>query len=448
MILTLLRKDARILLRNRALLVALILYPLLLAGVLGVAFRDPPVHLDLAVFNGDALGASIEAGGKKLDSGSLLSSTSSFATLHIVTSEQAATAMVRRGDVDAALLVPEGFIGDLTRLGSSASLRVIVDESDPVRAGIARSAVIGGIDAFVKEIVARKIADVEVLLNLTVHGGTTQIAFVSFDVLGIEKARADLADVRAKLDPKSTEAQEVGDVISFLDFAGGVLGNSEVYLTTTAVPLEVQTSGLAHADTRLVSVALPGALILGVFWTGALSAALLAARERETGVARRLAAAHAMPLLAPASKATIALLAALVPAAFLLAIGLFFLGADVRDPALTLGVLALASLAAASLGALCASIARASAAATLLAVLALVPMLLLGGLFFPVAYMPASAQVIARALPLTMATDALRGAMLRGSALDELIASVAGLAAFMIVATVAAGLLNRHAAAN
>lgn len=448
MLLTLLGKDARILLRNRPLLVALVLYPLLLAGVLGVAFREPPAHLDLAVFNGDAGGATIEVGGTKLDSSSLLSSTGSFASLHNASSEQAALAMVRRGDVDAALVIPQGFIGDLARLGSNASVRVIVDESDPVRAGIARSAVVGGIDAFVREVVARKISDVETLLNLTVHGGTTRIAFVDVNVLGIERSRAELSEVYAKLDPKSAEAQKVADVIAFLDFTKGVLGNSEVYLTTTAIPLEVNTSGLAHADTRIVSVALPGALVLGVFWTGALAAALLAARERETGVSQRLAAAHAPALLAPASKAIIALLAALLPASVLLVMGLVVLGADVRDPALTFTVLALASLAAAALGALCAAIARASAAATLLAVLALVPMLLLGGLFFPVAYMPAPAQAIARALPLTMATDALRGTMLRGSAVDELAFPILGLVATTLAFAAMAAVLSRRARAH
>src|SRR5439155_9583381 len=47
-------KDARLLLRNRALLVALLAYPFLLAIVLGAAFQSPPARLSLAVVDEDA----------------------------------------------------------------------------------------------------------------------------------------------------------------------------------------------------------------------------------------------------------------------------------------------------------------------------------------------------------------------------------------------------------
>jgi hypothetical protein len=430
-VIALLAKDARLLLRNRALLVALLLNPLLLAGVLGAAFQAPPTRLDVAVWSADP------------DAAPLVAATRAYATVHPATSADDAVGRVRRGEADAALLVPPGFVADLSRLGSNATLRVVVDESDPVRASIARSAVVGGLDAYLQSIVRQKIAQVESLLNLTLHGGTQTIGGVPFTVLGLENARAELMDARTRLTDGSAEAREVDDVVGFLGFAEGFLGDSDVYLTTTAVPLDVQVSGLAHADTRLVSVALPGALVLSLFWTGALAAALLAARERETGVARRLVAAPTPRLLPPASKAIVALLAALLPAALLLALGAAALGADVRDPAATLVVLALASLAAASLGALCAALARASAAAALLAVLVLVPMLLLGGLFYPVAYMPPAAQAVASVLPLTLATDALRGAMLRGATWLELAPDLAGLAAFALAAALLAALASR-----
>lgn len=430
----LVRKDARILLRNRALLVALLLYPLLLAGVLGAAFQEPPTRLSLAVLNDDRAGGNLVVGGETITSATLVDAARAFADVTEVRSEADAIAAVRRGDVDAALLIPRGFVGDLSRLGGNATLRVVVDESDPVRAGVARAAVVGGIDAFVKDVVQRKVADVRALLDLTVSGGTTQVAFLQVDVLGIERASQHLRDALATMDADSDEARKVRDVLDFLSFAQSVLGNSDAILTTTAIPVDVQASGLASEDTRLVAVALPGAIVLGVFWTGALAAALLAARERETGAARRLAAAPLWRGESAASKTLVALVAALIPALLVLAIGVAAMGAVVRDPLLAAATLALASLAAAALGGLCAAIARASGGAALLVVLALVPMLLLGGLFYPVAYMPDAAQAVARVLPVTLATDALRGAMLRGSALADLALALAGLAAFALVA--------------
>src|SRR5439155_12604824 len=207
------------------------------------------------------------------------------------------------------------------------------------------------------------------------------------------------------------------------DFATSVLGNSHGILTTTALPVDTQVSGLAARDTRLLAVALPGALVLTVFWTGALAAALLVARERETGAARRLAAAPGHGVLAMVSKLGASFVAALAPAVLLLVLAALALGGIVRDPALTAAALGLAALAAAALGVFASGLARrGTSGAALLAVLLLMPMLLMGGLFYPVSYMPAPARAVANALPVTMATDALRGAMLRGSEVAELAA--------------------------
>lgn len=423
----LLAKDARLVVRNRALLAALLAYPFLLALVLGSAFQEPPSTLELAVVDLDRSGARVDVGGTQLGVDDLLRAAEPFAKVRQLPTEDAAARQLRRGEIDAVLVVPAGFIRDLSTLGSNATLRLVVDESDPVRAGVARSAVEGAVDAFVREIVQKKIDDVLDLLRLAQEGGTTRVLFVDVRVLGIPAARENLVEVRDGMQQGDPDRQKLDEVIGFLDFVDGVLGNSERYLVTTAIPLQLKAQGLTTTQTRVTSVALPGALVLGVFWTGALAAALLSARERETGAFRRLAAAPGGRASALVSKTLVALLAALVPAGIVLGLGIAALGAQVASPAMTLVVLVLASLAAASLGALAAAIARASAGAALLAVLALLPMLLLGGLFYPVAYMPAPAQAVARVLPVTMATDALRGAMLRGSSVFELALPLAGL---------------------
>lgn len=441
-LLALLGKDARLLLRNRALLAALLLYPFLLALVLGAAFQEAPARLDLAVVDDDP-GGGLDVGGETLTTQSLLDAVGGFARVRNVAGEEAALSLLRRGEVDAALLIPDDFMRDLSTLGTNATLRLVVDESDPVRASVARHAVEGAIDAFVEDIVRKKIDDVQALLDLTVEGGTTRVVLVEVDVLGIRESRARIQEVQARLDRGSAEWAKLQEVVDFLAFAEAMLGNSQRYLQTTALPAAVETQGLVAEGTPLSSIALPGALVLGVFWTGALSAALLAARERETGALRRLAAAPGVRLLHPVSKALVALAAALVPAALLLALGAALLGARVADWPLTLAVLLLASLAAAALGALAAGLARATSGAALLAVLALLPMLLLGGLFYPVAYMPAPARAVAGALPVTMATDALRGAMLRASPWAEVLPALGGLAAFALVTGAAGAWLAR-----
>lgn len=440
-----LAKDARVLTRHRALLAALLAYPFLLAVVLGGAFGGGPApRLDLAVVNGDAGGAAIEAGGESLTSEDLVGALADFSDVRVSSTEARALSLLRQGDVDAVLIIPPGFVAQISSLGQGATLRVVVDESDPVRAEVARNAVTGAIDSFVEVVIQKKIDDVLRLLNLTIDGGTTRVAFIEVQVLGITKARERLVEVLDTLDSRSAEAGKLREVIAFLDFAAGVLGNAETYLTTTALPLRVDVSGLSARQDDLLTVALPGALVLGVFWTGALAASLLVARDHETGVRRRLAAAPTPRGLLAGSKTLVALAAALVPAAILLALGTAGLGAVVRDPALTLVALVLSSLASIALGALAALLTRSSAAAALLVVLALVPMLVLGGLFYPVAYMPDVARAVASVLPMTLATDALRGAMVRGSDVMELAPALGGLALFAALVAVACALLARR----
>lgn len=426
-------KDARLLLRNRALLVALLLYPFLLALVLGAAFQEPPSTLDLAIVDLDKSGDTVEVGGTPVGVADLVDAARDFARIQRPANEADALRLLRAGDVDAVLIVPPAFMDDLSRLGSNATLRLVVDASDPVRAGVARSAIEGAVESFIDRIVQKKIDDVVELLRLTNEGGETTILLQPVDVLGIEVSLARLRDVRDTLPNGSAEAAKLDEVIGFLGFAQSFLGSSEQFLTTTAVPVRVQGEGLAVARPSLASIALPGALVLGVFWTGSLAAALLASRERETGAHRRLAAAPRALVPQIASKTIVALLAALLPAALVLLLGVLVLGASVVDPAMTLLALAVAALAAAALGGFAAAVARGTGSAALLAVLSLVPMLLLGGLFYPVAYMPATARFIANVLPVTLATDVLRGAMLRGSSLIELAAPLAGLAAVAAV---------------
>ena len=440
-----LAKDARLVLRNRPLLAALVLYPFLLAVVLGAAFQEPPQTLDLAVVDQDRSGQTVDVGGTPLGVADLLAAAEPFATVQGVASEEAALRMLRQQRVDAVLVIPPAFMADLAALGTNATLRLVVDESDPVRAGVAQSAIEGAVDAFVERIVQKKIDDVVELLRLTAEGGTTRVLVVDVDVLGIEASVARLEEVKNALRPGSAEATKVQEVIDFLGFAGRFLGDSERYLTSTAIPVRVDAEGLSTQRASIASVALPGALVLGVFWTGSLAAALLVARERETGAHRRIAAAPRARVAPLAAKGLVALVAALLPAAVVLALAMVLLDAQVVDPAMTIVALALAALAAAAIGAAAAALARSTGGAALLAVLALVPMLLLGGLFYPLAYMPAPARAVSSILPVTLATEALRGAMLRASPFVELALPLAGLVASALVLGGAAWALGRRA---
>jgi ABC-type multidrug transport system permease subunit len=109
-------------------------------------------------------------------------------------------------------------------------------------------------------------------------------------------------------------------------------------------------------------------------------------------------------------------------------------GVPFRGSVVELGLLCvLTSLVFSALGLLVASRARTMEAVSGLMNLVMLPMWILSGVFFSASRFPAAVQPFVRALPLTAAIDAMRGNMLQGQGLGQMLASVAILLAWFVV---------------
>jgi ABC-type multidrug transport system permease subunit len=109
-------------------------------------------------------------------------------------------------------------------------------------------------------------------------------------------------------------------------------------------------------------------------------------------------------------------------------------GVPFRGPLWELGILCvLTSLVFSALGLLVASRARTMEAVSGLMNVVMLPMWILSGVFFSATRFPAVIQPLVRALPLTAAIDAMRGNMLQGMNLGQLIAQVGILLAWFVV---------------
>jgi len=93
----------------------------------------------------------------------------------------------------------------------------------------------------------------------------------------------------------------------------------------------------------------------------------------------------------------------------------------------------LASLSFSALGLLVSSRARTMEAASGLMNLVMLPMWILSGVFFSASRFPSVIQPVVRALPLTAAIDALRGNMLQGMNLGQMMAPIAILLAWVAI---------------
>ncbi len=124
--------------------------------------------------------------------------------------------------------------------------------------------------------------------------------------------------------------------------------------------------------------------------------------------------------------------------AFLVFARLVF-GVPFRGSILQLAFLCvLTSLSFSALGLLVASRARTMEAASGLMNLVMLPMWILSGVFFSASRFPAVVQPVVRALPLTAAIDALRGNMLQGLNLGQVMIPVTILLAWLVVPFVVA----------
>ena len=109
-------------------------------------------------------------------------------------------------------------------------------------------------------------------------------------------------------------------------------------------------------------------------------------------------------------------------------------GVPFRGSLWQLGLLCvLTSLAFSALGLLVASRAKTMEAASGLMNLAMLPMWILSGVFFSATRFPAVIQPVVRALPLTAAIDAIRGNMLQGLGMGQMMVPVTVLLVWLIV---------------
>ena len=109
-------------------------------------------------------------------------------------------------------------------------------------------------------------------------------------------------------------------------------------------------------------------------------------------------------------------------------------GVPFRGSLLQLGLLCLlTSLAFSALGLLVSSRASTTEAVSGLMNLVMLPMWILSGVFFSATRFPAVVQPVVRALPLTAAIDAMRGNMLQGMGLGQLMLPVGILLAWFVV---------------
>lgn len=456
---TLLKKDARVVLRSRLLLAVLVLYPLVIVGIIGYAFSEPTQKIPLAVVNqdvdadGDPNTAVIEdpfgdgsgAGGATVSSGELVTGLEELTRVTKVDDVDAAKELLLTGEVQAVVVLPPGFVDQVVRFGNgSARLDVIVDQSDPVRATLMEVNIRGVVQQFQELVIQQK---VDIVVQALEDSLRVTLPEDHFAYPGFTRAIDHLRDVRASLPDSQDyddEREKIDTAIEFLqNIELGVINAVDI-VRSVAQPVVVDIEQEESGHLFIRDLVVPAALGLSIFWTGSLATAALIVYDRESAAYTRLGVTPTGRTSILGAKVLLTSLVVFAQSAIILLAAVAFFGTRVDNLGLTVMLVVLSTLASIAIGVFLSGVTRDVNGAVLLSVLVTFPMLFLAGLFYPVDFMPQGAQFLARLFPLTYTVSGLRGSMLRGFDFGDATAHLVALALTAVVLTALGVLLGRR----
>jgi ABC-2 type transport system permease protein len=193
-------------------------------------------------------------------------------------------------------------------------------------------------------------------------------------------------------------------------------------------PQTVQTENL-----NAISYFVPSMLGLSVMQVGIFAAIPLVA-DREKLILKRLAATPLRRWQLVGSNVLMRLLIALVQAVIIVGVGAIFFGVRITGSIpMVVGFVVLGAVAFLALGYVVASYTMTEDSANGVTSVIQFPMMFLSGTFFPIDQMPDVLQSIARIIPLTYLSDALRQVMVGGAAFAPLSVCAAVLMGWLVV---------------
>jgi ABC-type multidrug transport system permease subunit len=459
---TLLRKDAKVIARSRLLLVTLVIYPLIIVAIIGYAFSEPTDRIPIAILNkdrnqnGDPNVGYIQNPLDATQQGILVSTTQliegvpaegvpglrEFAELVFVDDEDEGRRLLLRGEVQALVVFPEGFVEALIGFSESASVRIIVDQSDVVRANVTEILVRGVMQELQEQYVSQKVSFVVDAIDQSINPAPGQRLYPGFN-RGANWVRAIIANNSAELD--QNEKDQLEKLATFLTEVDEVLSDSRGIVDSVAKPVQARTEGEKSGHLFVRDLIVPAALGLSIFWTGSLATSSLIVYEREAYAYRRLNITPTGRWSIVGAKVFLTSFIILLQSIFILVAAAIAWDTRIDNFPLTVLLVMTSTFASIGLGIFLGGISKDVNGTVLLAVLTTFPMLFVSGLFYPVSFMPEGAQFLARLFPLTYTVEGLRGSMLRGFDLADGAPMLLALAIFGIVLTVLGTWLGRLA---
>jgi ABC-2 type transport system permease protein len=285
----LLLKDVQILRRSPLLVALLIVYPIVIALLIGFALSRGPQKPRVAFLNQVPASASkINLGGQSIDVTKYTDQLFQAIKPIRVHSRAEALDKVKSGDALAALIIPPDVTQKLASGLEPARVEVIYNNEDPLKARLVDQAISSRLaqansalaDTF-KDIAAQ---DIKLLLD----GGTFDLLGRTLNILGLKKAKTILDATIATLPKNSANRIALQQVTQFAQLAIQNLNVSDQVLTTVSNPVQVKRVALKGKRVPLDAFAVAVSVTVSLMFVTILLAAGMLALEREENAFLRL----------------------------------------------------------------------------------------------------------------------------------------------------------------
>lgn len=283
----LLGKDLTILRRSRVLVAVLVVYPIAIALLIGLAISRSPGKPKVAIANLAPPGASVELGGSRIEVGRYYSQLFSEVQPIKVKTRAEAVAKVRSGEALAAVVIPANIAAKLSSVLSQGQLEVIYN-GDALQQTLAQSKIQAAVAQANLELSQqiRKLASrgIDLLLQ---GGDLTQLGINQNHLLGLEALPGVLGGVIAR-QPPGHDRRELLRIKELADFAARNLNISKDVLATVGQPVRVHSALVHGRRTPLNTFAVVVAVSISLMFVCVLLAAGGVALEREDNTLARL----------------------------------------------------------------------------------------------------------------------------------------------------------------
>jgi ABC-2 type transport system permease protein len=289
----LLVKDLQILRRSPLITALLVIYPIVIAILVGFALSRGPEKPRVAFLNEVPPGSSFNVGGGEFDENQARGQLCKRIECVRVSDRDEAVQKVKDGEVLAALILPADLVDKLRATLSTSgfeqpTVEVIVNEEDPVKARL----VDDRISALINEAnlrVSHQFTSVLVdYLDLLLKGGEFSFLGQNLQILGLENTEKLLKSVVRQLPPSSPERAQVEQIIRFTHLSRQNLDVADDLLASVAEPIKVDKEVVSGAVPELDSFAIAVAATLTLMFVTVLLVAGSLALEREENTFRRL----------------------------------------------------------------------------------------------------------------------------------------------------------------